>query len=151
LELQARRRPSQVPKTPDLKQKAAATSENPLLPLPELSDGPPPPAVSHDLSTKPSFQSTETATTTSENTNYKVYRGTSPRHLKLHLLPRLQVILIINFLVTRLPHRQSSSDSNVSLRTENYELHGDPSPSTSFVNLVQTHSKYSKNRWLSLH
>lgn len=65
-----------VPKTPDLKQKAAVTSESPLPPLPETSDGPT--AVSHDLATKPSFQSTETATTTSENTNYKVYGGTSP-------------------------------------------------------------------------
>jgi hypothetical protein len=133
-----------VPKTPDLKQKAAATAESPLPPLPEISDRPPA-AVSHDLSTKPSFQSTETATTTSENTNYKVYRGTSPSPSEVALAP------------------PSSSDSNYQLlgdpspppsviyrpqtstsENENYELHGDPSPSPSFVNLVQSHSKYSQ-------
>jgi hypothetical protein len=133
-----------VPKTPDLKQKAAATSESPLPPLPEISDGPPP-AVSNDLSTKPSFRSTETATTTSENTNYKVYRGTSPSPSEVAFVP------------------PSSSDSNYQLlgdpspassvifrpqtstsENENYELHGDSSPSTSLANLAQTHSKYSQ-------
>lgn len=133
-----------VPKTPDLKQKAAAASEGPLPPLPEISDGPPP-AASHDLTTKPSFQSTETATTASENTNYKVYRCTSSSSSEVALVP------------------PSSSDSNYQLlgdlspsssviyrpqtsasEHENYELHGDPSPSTSFVNLAQTHSKYSQ-------
>ena len=133
-----------VPKTPDLKQKAAAASESPLPPLPEISDGPPP-AVSHDLTTKPSFQSSETATTASENTNYKTYRCTSTSSSEVALVP------------------PSSSDSNYQLlgdlspsssviyrpqtsasEHENYELHGDPSPSTSLVNLVQPHSKYSQ-------
>lgn len=133
-----------VPKTPDLKQKAAAACESPLPPLPEISDGPPPAAASHDLTTKPSFQSTGTATTASEHTNYKVYRCTSSSSSEVALVP------------------SSSSDSNCQLlgdlspsssiiyrpqtsasEHENYELHGDPSPSTSFVNLVRTHSKYS--------
>ncbi|KAJ5033519.1 uncharacterized protein L3040_008634 [Drepanopeziza brunnea f. sp. 'multigermtubi'] len=63
----------QVPKTPDLEQRAATSS---VSPLPETSDGPP--TTSHHLSTKSSFQSTETATTTSENTNYKLYGDESP-------------------------------------------------------------------------
>ncbi|KAI9049471.1 hypothetical protein LZ554_006502 [Drepanopeziza brunnea f. sp. 'monogermtubi'] len=63
----------QVPKTPDLEQRAATSSVSPLT---ETSDGPP--TASHHLSTKSSFQSTETATTTSENTNYKVYGDESP-------------------------------------------------------------------------
>ncbi|KAE9374468.1 hypothetical protein N431DRAFT_455221 [Stipitochalara longipes BDJ] len=133
-----------VPKTPDLKQKAAATSESTLPPLPEISDGPPP-IVSHDLSTKPSFQSTETATTTSENTNYKVYRGTSPSPSEAALVPPSSSGSNYQLLGESSPassvifRPQTSTSEN-----ENYELHGDPSPSTSFVNLIQTHSKYSQ-------
>ena len=131
-----------VPKTPDLKQKASVTSESPLPSLPETSDGPSP--TSHDLSTKPSFQSTETATTTSENTNYKVYRDNSASTSEAALAP------------------PSSSDSNYQLlgdpsptssviyrprtstsENENYQLHGDPSPSTSDVDLSRP-TKYSQ-------
>ena len=131
-----------VPKTPDLKQRAAASNDSPLPPLPEQPDDAA--DVSHDLSTKPSFQSTETATTTSENTNYKVYAATSPSTSEAALVP------------------PSSSDSNYQLigdpsqassviyrpqtaisEDENYELDGDPSPETSYVNLSGP-SKYSQ-------
>ncbi|KAH8683049.1 hypothetical protein BGZ60DRAFT_427516 [Tricladium varicosporioides] len=91
-----------VPKTPDLKQKVV--TESPLPPLPEIPDGPS--AVSHDLSAKPSFHSTQTATTTSENTNYKVYGNTYDSVSDVAL------------------HPPSTSDSN-------YQLIGPPSiPST---------------------
>ena len=138
-----------VPKTPDLKQKAAVTLDSPLPPLPEsesdnLLDRPT--ATSHDLSAKPSFQSqsTGTATTTSENTNYKVYRDNSA--------PNSDAALVL----------PSSSDSNYQLlgdpspassvihrpqtassEFENYELHGDPSPSASYIN-IRPPSKYSQ-------
>jgi hypothetical protein len=132
-----------VPKTPDLKQKAIAASESPLPPLPETSDGPP--ALSHDLCTKPSFQSTETATTTSENTNYKVYHSASPSPSEVVLVPPSSSGSNYQLLGDPSPassviYRPQTSTSE----TENYELHGDPSPTTSLVNLVQTHSKYSQ-------
>ena len=133
-----------VPKTPDLKQKATAASESPLPPLPEISDGPPP-AASHDLTTKPSFQSSETATTASENTNYKVYRCTSSSSSEVALVPpsssgsNYQPLGDLSPSSSVIYRPQTSASEN-----ENYELHGDPSPSTSFVNLVQAHSKYSQ-------
>ncbi|KUJ11788.1 uncharacterized protein LY89DRAFT_234471 [Mollisia scopiformis] len=121
-----------VPKTPDLKQKAATTSDSPLPPLPETSDGPP--ALSHDLSTKPSFQSTET--TNSEHTNYKVYAGSESSSEPIFHPPSIddnyQVIgspSPTSSIIYR-PQTAASEDEN-----ENYQLHGDPSPSTSFVNL----------------
>jgi hypothetical protein len=134
-----------VQKTPDLKT-AASKSESPLPPLPEVSDGPISPA-SHDLSTKLSFQSTETAPSTlSANSNYKVYRNVSASASEAASAP------------------PSSSDSNYQLlgdpspessviyrpqtaisesENENYELHGDPSPNPSYINL-QHPSKYSQ-------
>ncbi|CZR59984.1 uncharacterized protein PAC_09879 [Phialocephala subalpina] len=130
-----------VPKTPDLKQKAATTSDSPLPPLPETSDGPP--AVSHDLSTKPSFQSTETATTTSENTNYKVYGDNSASPSEVILPPpsssdsNYQIIgssSTASFVI----HRPQTGISE----NENYEIHGDLSPSASYVNLSPP-SRYS--------
>jgi hypothetical protein len=57
-----------VPKTPESKGKSIAL-DYPLPPLPETSDGPV--LHSHNLLTKPSFQST--TSNTSETTNYKVY------------------------------------------------------------------------------
>jgi len=133
-----------VPKTPDLKQKPSAASESPLPPLPETSDGLP--AVSHDLSTKPSFQSTETATTTSENTNYEVYRGTSPSPSEVAHVPPSSSDS--NYQLLGDPSPASSviyrPQTSASENDENYELHGDPSPTTSSVDLVQTRSKYSQ-------
>jgi hypothetical protein len=65
-----------VPKTPDLKQREL--SESPLPPVPEASDRPS--GASHDLSTKLSFQSTQTTTSSttslSESSNYKIYDNT---------------------------------------------------------------------------
>jgi hypothetical protein len=131
-----------VPKTPDLKQKASVTSESPLPPLPETSDGPSP--TSHDLSTKPSFQSTETATTTSENTNYKVYRDNSASTSEAALRPPSSSYSNYQPLGDPSPtssviHRPRTSISE----NENYQLLGDPSPSTSEVNLSRL-PKYSQ-------
>ncbi|KAL3425777.1 serine-rich protein [Phlyctema vagabunda] len=70
-----------VPKTPDIrssKQKDIETSDSPLPPVPETSDD----YSTHDLSSKPSF-----ATTDSDNTNYKVYRGISPPQSEEALVP----------------------------------------------------------------
>ncbi|PBP16314.1 hypothetical protein BUE80_DR012765 [Diplocarpon rosae] len=102
-----------VPKTPDLKHQASISSESPLPPLPETLDGLPP-AVSQNLSTKPSFHSTETATTTSENTNYKVYRADSTSASEVALAPH-----------------SSSGESN-------YQVIGGSSPSGSIVYRPQT-------------
>ncbi|KAE8447357.1 hypothetical protein EG329_010771 [Mollisiaceae sp. DMI_Dod_QoI] len=130
-----------VPKTPDLKQKAATTSDSPLPPLPETSDGPP--AVSHDLSTKLSFQSTETATTTSENTNYKVYGDNSASPSEAILLPPSSSDS--NYQIIGSPSPTSSviyRPQTAASENENYELHGEPSPSASYVNLSPP-SRYS--------
>ncbi|KAI9746579.1 MAG: hypothetical protein M1818_000292 [Claussenomyces sp. TS43310] len=86
-----------VPKTPDQKQRPPDISEYPLPPLPEspvLGSSnvdaeetvslPPLQEASeamdrvYDLSTKPSFRSTMTESTSSDDTNYKVYREASP-------------------------------------------------------------------------
>ncbi|KAG9239399.1 hypothetical protein BJ875DRAFT_436619 [Amylocarpus encephaloides] len=95
-----------VPKTPDLTQRV--TSESPLPPVPESSDRPS--GASHDLSTKLSFQSTQTstsaATSVSENSNYKVYDHTFASSSDVALPP------------------PSTSDSN-------YQLIGPPSEAPS--------------------
>ncbi|TAQ85625.1 hypothetical protein B7494_g6026 [Chlorociboria aeruginascens] len=121
-----------VPKTPDLHDRASAL-DNPLPPLPETLEGRV--IASHHLAAKPSFQSSETATTTSENTNYKIYRDVSPSASEVGLA---------------LP---PSSDSNYQLlgdssppssvihiprasENENYEVYGDSSPATSSINLT---------------
>ncbi|WYZ40338.1 hypothetical protein EsH8_IV_000679 [Colletotrichum jinshuiense] len=84
-----------VPNTPDLKQKQKSTlhygapdlapsypsspSGSGLAPLPEAPAGESPsPSDPHDLQTKTSFQSSVTASTASEKTNYKVYGSNSP-------------------------------------------------------------------------
>jgi hypothetical protein len=117
-----------VPRTPDLKQKAVErAADSPLPPVPEtkVSDGPAPPAsvsTSHDLATKFSFQSTkttETATTTSENTNYIVYGDPSASASEAVLVP-------------------SSSDSN-------YQLIGSPSPTGSVIYRPQTAPSEDEN------
>jgi hypothetical protein len=131
-----------VPKTPELKLKIAEASEQPPLPAP--SDAPTSP--SRILSTKPSFRSTETTTTTtSENTNYKVYRELSPAVSEA--APGSSPSGNSNYQL----HGDPSPDSSVIYRPqastseyENYELHGDPSPSTSSVQLLRPHQKYSQ-------
>lgn len=116
-----------VPKTPDLKGKSVPDDSPIPPPLPSTnsrrsSDEPPPPPPSHpshDLATKPSFrstgtvQSTETATTTSENTNYKVYGDASSSNSDGALV------------------HPSYDDSN-------YELLGSPSPTGSVIYRPQT-------------
>lgn len=75
-----------VPKTPDSKQGTATTAsaDRSLPPLPVTSAVPQSPASRH-LSAQPSFQSTDTRTTSSENTNYKVYGASSPSTSELAL------------------------------------------------------------------
>lgn len=129
-----------VPPTPDLKHKATDLSDVP--PLPETLDVST--SRSHDLSTKPSFQSTQTATTTSENTNYKVYRTLSRSASEAALASPSSSDS--NYQVLADP----SPDSSVVYRletspseNENYELHGDPSPAASYANLSRA-SQYSQ-------
>jgi hypothetical protein len=136
-----------VPKTPDLKkQKSATTVDSPLPPLPEVSDASPDPA-SHDLSAKPSFQSTQTATTTSETTNYKVYGDSPDSTSEIPFQPpsssdsNYQLIGPLSDADTAssVIHRPQTAISE----DENYILHGDPSPAGSSVNLA-ARSKYSQ-------
>ncbi|TVY67445.1 hypothetical protein LSUE1_G007846 [Lachnellula suecica] len=137
-----------VPKTPDLKHKAATTVDSPLPPLPEVSDVPP--AASHDLSAKPSFQSTQTTTTTSETTNYKLYGSTSDSTSEVAFQPpsssdsNYQLIgdpseADTSSSVIHRPHTAISEDEE----NENYELYGDLSPTPSSNNLAPQ-PKYSQ-------
>lgn len=135
-----------VPKTPDFKQRPSVSSESPFPPLPEISDGPT--AASHDLSTKPSFHSADSATTGSENTNYKIYRNTSTSTTsEAAIVPpsssesNYQQFLRDSATPPSVIHRpQTSASEN---ENENYELYGDPSPSTSYINLAPP-SQYSQ-------
>jgi hypothetical protein len=131
-----------VPKTPDLKLSTAEHTEHPPLPAPSDAST----TLSHELLTKPSFQSSDSATTTSENTNYKIYRDGSPcvsepppaspssgnSNYQLHGDPTPESSVIYR------PQTSASTSEN-----ENYELHGDPSPSTSLVHLPRG-GKYSQ-------
>jgi hypothetical protein len=133
-----------VQKTPDLKKTATPKAESSLPSLPEVADGPTS-LTSRDLSTKPSFQSTETTpSTVSKSTNYKIYHDVSASASETALAP------------------PSSSDSNYQLlgdpsptsstvyrpgtsasENENYEVHGESSPSASYIHLPHS-SKYSQ-------
>ena len=117
-----------VPKTPDLKQKASVKVDSPVPDISE-SDLPDEPASSHDLSTKPSFQSqsTETATTTSENTNYKVYLPKTPINSDTALVS------------------PSSGHTN-----PNYRLLEGPSPASSVIRRPQTESESESENWAIL-
>lgn len=106
-----------VAKTPDLKQKTVTRRDSPLPPLPETSDDPA--TVSHDLATKPSFQSTDTGTTASENTNYKVYAGSISSSEPV-------------------PPPSSSGEPN-------YQIIGDPSPASSIIYRPQTATSEPEN------
>ncbi|CAL3965955.1 unnamed protein product [Diplocarpon coronariae] len=127
-----------VPKTPDLKHRAATPSESPLLPLPQTTDGPSS-AVSHTLSTKPSFRSTETATTTSENTNYKVYLDDSTSTSEVALAQQQSSSGGSNYQVIG----ESSPPGSViycpqtAPSEDNYESQGDLSPGDSYVDHLQ--------------
>ncbi|KAI6708326.1 hypothetical protein JHW43_009148 [Diplocarpon mali] len=127
-----------VPKTPDLKHRAATSSESPLLPLPQTTDGPSS-AVSHTLSTKPSFRSTETATTTSENTNYKVYLDDSTSTSEVALAQQQSSSGGSNYQVIG----ESSPPGSViycpqtAPSEDNYESQGDLSPGDSYVDHLQ--------------
>lgn len=137
-----------VPKTPDLKQKAARhptspTSESPLSPLPEI------PATRNDQDTpttrsvvaKSSFASTETASTVAETTNYKVY-GHSPAPPSSDSLEppssSQSNYVILGESSPAAPFSSSppvapfsSSPPDTPGSDENYVVHGEPSPSPS--------------------
>ena len=136
-----------VQKTPDLKT-AASESESPLPPLSETYDGPTSP-VSHDLSTKLSFQSTETAPSTlSANSNYKVYRNVSASASEAALASPSSSNSNYQLLGDPSPessviYRPQSAISESENENENYELHDDPSPNPSYVSLQQK-EKYSQ-------
>ncbi|KAH8600889.1 hypothetical protein B0O99DRAFT_681747 [Bisporella sp. PMI_857] len=105
------------------------------------------------LSTRQSFQSTQTATTTSETTNYKVYGpgSASASASESALLPPSSSDSNYQLLGEPSPsptgsviiHRSRTSESESVFETTNYELHGDPSPSPSYTNL-QLPVKYSR-------
>jgi hypothetical protein len=146
-----------VPKTPDLKQKAVADEPIPPVPAPSDDSKPVP-----KLSTKLSFRSTGTTSTTSENTNYKVY-GISPSqscppssdsnyYLHGQSYPRPNVENII----TSLPPSPSGSNyqvlghsspapSEIDFDSENCQLHDDPPLSVSYLNFSsQIRNEYSR-------
>ncbi|TVY49893.1 hypothetical protein LOCC1_G000209 [Lachnellula occidentalis] len=137
-----------VPKTPDIKQKSSAIADSPLPPLPPLPEvyNLPSAAASHDLSAKTSVRSTQTTTTTSDNTNYKVYGSASDSASEVAF--QSPSSNNSNYQVFGDPseagtassviHRPQTGDSE----DENYESHGDPSLAGSSVNLVGG-SKYS--------
>lgn len=128
-----------VPKTPDLKQKTkrrptSPTSDSPLSPLPEI------PTSSQEIDTasrsvvpRPSFASTQTRSTTSETTNYKVY-GHSPAPISSDSLdPPSSNNSNYEILGESSPPAplSSSPPGSSDSSNENYVLHGDPSPSPS--------------------
>lgn len=129
-----------VPETPDLKSTTAENTQHQPLPAPSEV----PSAPSHVLATKPSFHSTETTTTTSENTNYKLYRDISPSaseaapasspsghsNYQLHGEPTPESSVIYR------PHTSSSEN-------DNYDVYEDHSPSTSLVHIPRP-VKYSQ-------
>jgi hypothetical protein len=142
-----------VPETPESKEKSALTSAPPV-PEPRTSDASTQP--SHDLSTKPSFQSNVTGTTTSENTNYKVYHNTSASTSEAaldeppsssdsnyQLLGSPSPPISESSVVYRPRTAISEAISESENENENYEVHGDPSPSASSVNLIQKYSQES--------
>jgi hypothetical protein len=130
-----------VPKTPDNKQKDIASSEIALPPLPESYEAA---ASLHDLVSKPSFQSSETATIASENTNYKVYRAKSASKSESPIPAPSSSdsnyqIIGVSSPASSVIHRPQESTSIF----ENYEVFGDPSPSASYSDLAPP-SKYSQ-------
>jgi len=154
-----------VAKSPDLKEKAATSPlDSPLPPLPSLpetSDGAE--APSQELVTRPSFRSTLTTTTTSENSNYKVYRDISPSRSNTALVPPSTSDSNYEILGESTPssviHRPltgtSENDENYASsvlhrpqtgtsENENYELHNESSPAVSYVSLVPYSHSYSQ-------
>jgi hypothetical protein len=134
-----------VQKTPDLKRSVKRLDLPPLPDLPESNPATSP--ASHDLSTKLSFQSTETApSTSSENTNYKVYRD-DPSHSTSEAAFAPPSSSDSNYQLLGDPSPASSVIYRPQTSTgenENYELHGDPSPAASDVNLSRPSNKYSQ-------
>ncbi|KAL0931602.1 serine-rich protein [Colletotrichum truncatum] len=113
-----------VPNTPDLKQKqkssllypepdpitshSSSPSDSRLAPLPEASAAEPSSfSGTHDLQSKTSFQSSVTASTSSEKTNYKIYSSSSP--------PRADTESVL-------------PPPSISSETTNYKVFGSSSP-----------------------
>lgn len=136
-----------VPKTPDLKQKAATSSDSPVPPVPQISDEP---RLQPELSTKPSFQSTATVSSQSDFSVYKTY-GSSPSPYCATSQPPLPSDSEKDA-DEEDSHKQppdsappsssgsnyqilgySSQPSNTAPPSDNYHMHGDPSPSPSYI------------------
>jgi hypothetical protein len=138
-----------VPKTPDLKHSQPNPNTKPpraplFLPRPDAPREPAQPTepsaaaavASTPLATKQSFNSTASASTTSETTNYKVYGSSSPPQLPDNASlaawsddSNYQILGASSSpapSIDQVPPPSSGSD-------ENYVLHGDPSPSSSVV------------------
>jgi hypothetical protein len=148
-----------VPKTPDLKRKAVADSPIPLVPASSNDSKPVP-----ELSNKLSFRSTETTSTTSENTNYKLYKispsqscqeisSTGESNYYLHGQSYQQAN--IEGIITGPPPSSggsnyqilghSSASSEIDFDSENCQLHDDRPLSVSYLNFSsQIRTKYSR-------
>ncbi|KAF4811006.1 hypothetical protein CGCTS75_v014422 [Colletotrichum tropicale] len=138
--------------TPDLKQKGKSTllypeanqapsapsspSDSRLAPLPEApAVDPYPPSDPPDLQTKTSFQSSVTASTSSDKTNYKIYSSSSPPRADTEsVLPPPSISSdTTNYQVynssspPRIPQRDSSLPPPASSHS-NYEILGRSSP-----------------------
>jgi hypothetical protein len=119
-----------VPKTPDLKHKALATSDSPLPPLQEISDDPK--AISN-LSSKASFQSTASTESiiSSNPSNYQVY-GSSPSQPDPATLPPSSRDSYRQLLVQSSPPDSHCGDSQDAVSetasNPNYQVIGTSSP-----------------------
>lgn len=140
-----------VPKTPDLKQKATrypispSSDSSPLSPLPEVPPTPNDDVVvtptARSVVAKSSFASTETASTTAETTNYKVYGHSPAQTSSDSLAPTFSsqsnyVVLgesspVAPFSSSPPAAPFSSSPPDTPDSNENYVVHGEPSPSPS--------------------
>jgi len=135
-----------VPKTPDLKQKkalystAAPASETPLAPLPEdTTNSDEEETLLRTIAPKASFASatsSQSISTTSETTNYKVYGADSSLLQQSDESLALPTSSPSNWEVLGQSSPAapfSSSPPTTSHSNENYVLHGDPSPSSSLA------------------
>ncbi|KAG9241782.1 hypothetical protein BJ878DRAFT_210521 [Calycina marina] len=144
-----------VAKTPDTKERPGSLASESSPPLPVLSEtSDEPTSLPQGLSYKQSFQSAQTESTTSENTNYKLYGvSLSPSVSESNLIPPSSSdsnyhllgdlssspggsVIVRPRQVTEseyendssvIIHRPQTPESETVSENENYELHGDPS------------------------
>lgn len=134
-----------VPKTPDLKKKVSQPlAYSPPPPIPETPEAFRP---YHDLSSKPSFQSQNTVSTSSETTNYKIYgesAASSPYPATFSNEQR--TVSSSRPQTADVTHSSSEVEytSSEAQSDQNYQLHGNPSPAQSTAELPQLKSEYSQ-------